>query len=532
MKKLFIYLTVSIFGLATMSSCVGDLTIDKPIDPSLTNPSEVLNSPSAFYQLLAKCYMGLATSGSQGPDSSPDIDGVDGGFGQYMRALYYMQTLTTDEAVIGWNDGTLRDLHGLSWTNSDLFIAAMYYRIGQQISTCNELIRKANEYGFADNSDVKLYIAEARALRALSYYHAIDMFGGFPFTTEASSVGATNPPYKTRAELYEWLVNEVQEITPLLKDEKTNVYGRCDKGLTKMILAKLYLGSQVYTGTAQWKACADVCSDIIAKYPTLHSNYSEMFVADNNRCTDEIIFAVEQDGINTQSYGATNFLIFGSTGSEAVKAENTADQDKENDLFAEYRAMMGISSGWGGMRTTPQFVDLFEAGDQRAFFYDHGHTKEIADLGTFVNGYAVTKFRNVNHDGTAAQATGFVDTDEPVFRSADAYLMLAECAKRDSSVDQTAALNAYNAVHTRAGLSAVSSYTLDDVLDERGRELYWECFRRSDLIRFGRFTTDAYIWSWKGGTQEGQSVNSKFNLMPIPANDMNCNPNLVQNEGY
>ena len=161
-----------------------------------------------------------------------------------------------------------------------------------------------------------------------------------------------------------------------------------------------------------------------------------------------------------------------------------------------------------------------------------GYGKDIPVISEFTGGgYKSTKFSNINHDGTAAQANGFVDTDFPVFRAADAYLMLAECAKR-GGVSEAEGLGALNAVRERAGINPVASYTLQDVLDERARELAFELVRRQDLIRYGQFTTDEYLWQWKGGVYEGKAVDSKYNLYPLTSGDTNANGNLIQNEGY
>ena len=141
------------------------------------------------------------------------------------------------------------------------------------------------------------------------------------------------------------------------------------------------------------------------------------------------------------------------------------------------------------------------------------------------------KFRNVKADGSPAQTTGFVDTDFPLFRVADAHLMLAECAARGKA-DNAKGLASLNAVRERAGLEAVSSYTAQSVLDERSRELLWEGCRRTDLVRFGQFTTDAYLWEYKGSAKEGQAVADHRNLFPLPPADVNANGNLKQNAGY
>ncbi len=525
MKKYILSIIVAGFALCTgLTSCVGDLDVT-PIDPNLTLPEDVLDSEAAFEQVLAKCYASLAVSSSSGPDASPDIDGVDGGFGQYVRALFYMNELPTDEALICWNDQTVYNMHNLCWTSSDIFVTAMFSRIYYQIALCNEFLRRAKVSEFAESATMKTYMAEARALRALSYYHAIDMYGNVPMATEDNSIGATGPAQIMRADLFNWLVDEINAFKGDLKPVGQNEYGRADQGLAMMLLAKLYLNTEVYAGVNKFNECATVCKEIMNAYGALTSNYSYLFMADNNLWTNEIIFAIQQDAVNTQSYGATTFLIKAS-----IVSGNDAWQD-----------FLGVNDGWGGAVVTPEFINTFDDSDARKMFFDGGdfvnddgrHTFEINDYKVFLNGYTQYKFSNRTHDGGYGAAKNFVDTDFPVFRTADAYLMLAEAVKRGATTATEAeALAAYNAVHTRAGLTAVTSITLDDVFEERGRELYWECHRRSDLVRFGKLTTDSYLWSWKGGEHQGKAVDSKFNLMPIPVSETNANSQLVQNTGY
>lgn len=505
-----------VFALG-FSSCVNDLDVT-PIDPNVQLPQDVLKDEAAFEALLAKCYQGLACSSSDGANGGPDINGVDGGFGQYLRAYFNLQCLTTDEAVCCWNDTGLPDMHNMNWQASNQFIVAMYYRIFYQVSLCNELIRQveANPAGVEFQHKGAL-IAEARALRALSYYHAIDMFGNVPFATEKDAVGAVGPRQINRADLFAWVEKECKELIEGndLAAEGTNVYGRCDKGFVKMILAKLYLNAEVYVGQDRYADCAAICEDLVATY-SLAENFADLFAADNDRFavgTEEIIFAVPHDGINTTSYGGTNFLIFAGTG---------------GDMNA---AAAGISSGWGGLTVTKQVSERYAEGDARAmFFTDYGTA--ITDREVFTSGgYKSVKFTNVNHDGSAAQTTGFVDTDWPLFRVADAHLMLAECAARGKA-DNAKGLASLNAVRERAGLEKVSSFTAQDVLDERSRELLWEGCRRTDLIRFGQFTTDAYLWEFKGAVYEGAAVAEHRNLFPLPPADVNSNGNLKQNAGY
>ena len=519
--KVLMLAVAGVFALG-FSSCVNDLDVT-PIDPNVQLPQDVLKDEAAFEALLAKCYQGLACSSSDGANGGPDINGVDGGFGQYLRAYFNLQCLTTDEATCCWNDTGLPDMHNMNWQASNQFIVAMYYRIFYQVSLCNELIRQveANPAGVKFQNKGAL-VAEARALRALSYYHAIDLFANVPFATENDAVGAEGPRQINRADLFAWVEKECKELLEGndLAAEGTNVYGRCDKGFVKMILAKMYLNAEVWIGEDRYAECAALAKELVVAY-NLHDNFADLFAADNHLFTanatfgakNEIIFAVPHDGINTTSYGGTNFLIFAGTGGDMNAAE------------------AGISSGWVGLSVTKQVSERYAEGDARAMFFT-AYGTEISDIFNFTSGgYKSVKFRNVNHDGSAAQTTGFVDTDFPLFRVADAHLMLAECAARGKA-DKADGLASLNAVRKRAGIAEVTSFTAQDVLDERSRELMWEGCRRQDLIRFGQFTTADYVWEYKGSVKEGAAVAEHRNLFPLPPADVNANGNLKQNAGY
>ena len=441
-----------------------------------------------------------------------------------------MQELTTDVMTCCWNDGNLFDIHNMTWNATNEFILSMYYRIFFQISLCNEFIRQSQATTISGYTLKDQYIAEARALRLLSYYHAIDMFGNVPFTDETASVGSTGPEQISRADLFAWMENEAKALLEGhdLAEPGQNVYARADKGLVQMILAKLYLNAEIWAGTDRYADCAALCETLISEYP-LHPVYTDLFCADNHLCSanttyhgDEIIFLSPQDGIQLRSYGSTNFLVFASTW-------NNAEAGVQMDA-----ASQGISSGWSGLSLTGTFTSKFDESDARANFYKGDGLEQYIDylrdpVGAS-NGWKSTKFKNVNHDGTEAQAQGFVDTDFPIFRSADAYLMYAECAARNKA-DQTKGQNYLNAVRARAGVGNLA-LTLDNIIDERARELYMEGHRRQDLIRFGLFTSEKYLWEFKGGVQEGKGVDSHFNLFPLTSGDVNANGNLTQNPGY
>ncbi len=517
MKRNIIKTGLFTFALGAFTvSCTGDLDVT-PIDPNLDTPENVLTSAEAYNQILAKCYSGLAVSSPDGPSGGPDIEGIDGGFGQYLRALFNLEELPTDEVVIGWNDQTLKDLHGLQWTSSDVFVSACYSRVFYQISMCNEVMRRI---GNTDDATLKQYRAEARALRGLSYLHAIDLFGNVPFTDENSEVGGANPQQISRADLFNWLVKDMEECAEDLPANPEKY--RCGKGMVYMILAKLYLNAGVYTGTTNYPKCAEYCQKIIDLGYKLESaaDYYKMFCADNDQLLGvghELIFSVYQDHINTQAYGGTTYIICASVGGNM----NPADYGLGGD-------------GWGGIRLTPQFVNKFSDGDQRAKFFTEGQTKTIADLSKFQNGYAFTKFTNLKANGAMIDgANAFPDTDFPVFRLGDVYLMLAECQVVGGV--QCDGIARFNDIRTRAGVATIDNPTKRDIIDERGRELAWECHRRSDLVRFNLLTTAEYLWSHKGmnsnvGTPH--AVDSKYNLFPLASSDVMSNPNLKQNAGY
>lgn len=513
------HILTSLVVAALAMGCVGDLTIDEVIDPNLDTPDKVLTSQDDFSRFLSGIYTGFATSGFDGEGSS-SISGLDGGASQYFRGLYHLNELPTDESTCCWNDQTIKNFHGLSWGNSDVFIYAFYSRVYFQIAFCNEFIRQVNSTTVSlDNKDE--LIAEARAMRAFCYLHAIDNFGNCPFVTENSSTGAPNQI--ERADLYNWIESECLSLLGSesgLPDANKSSSTRMDKGVVSMILAKLYLNAEVYTGKAEWKKCADMCESIMGMGYKLHADYADLFCADNNKCSEEIMWSVQQDSKNTRSYGVTNYIIFASTG-DGVDA-----------------AAQGISSGWGGLRATDAFYQTFKDNDARKLFAptDNGyHDGPITDVGEWKEGgHPCMKFKNVNADGTAAQAEGFVDTDFPVFRYADVLLMYAECALHsESQVNKdTEGLKAFNAVHERAGLEKLSAYDAKILIAERGRELYQECWRRSDLIRFGLFTSNDFVWDYKGGDAEGTGCQEFRTLYPIPQQDLNANPNLKQNAGY
>lgn len=529
MKKTAYIFTIAAGFLFLFSSCLKDLDTE-PLDDRETTAADVFKDPAAYQQFLAKVYAGLAVSGQEGPAGMADISGIDEGFGQYLRGLWYHQVLSTDEAVIGWDDQTIKDFVYQSWTSTDVFTAAMYYRIFYQISLANEYIRetsdaKLNERNVSGNlrTQVEGYRAEARFLRALSYWHAMDIFGNVPFVTEEDAIGAFLPDQISRADLFTYIEEELLAIIPLMADPgSVGYYARADKAAAWMLLAKLYLNAEVYTGQPKYTECLTYCNLIISSGYTLEDEFSHLFNADNYLSTNEIIFRIPYHGIQTQTYGGTNFIIHAQTG---------------GDMSA---SAYGIDGGWGGLRTTKNIVNLYTPeNDPRGMFFTSGQSLEIEDVSDFSNGYASVKFTNLKRDGTPGTNLAFVDTDFPMFRLADVYLMYAEAVLRGGTGgDQGTALQYVNQIRERAFKNSSANInsgqlTLDFILDERARELFWEGHRRTDLIRYNKFAgPNNYVWPWKGNSKDGLETQAHFNLFPLPAAEVAANPQLTQNDGY
>ena len=836
------------------TSCVNDLDT-LPLDDDVVTSASVYENPDSYIQVLAKLYAGLAVSGQEGPHGNNDLSGLDEGFGQYLRAYWYAQEVPTDEAILGWNDGNLRDYFEMDWGSNNEFVSNMYYRIFYQISLCNEFIRettddKMNERGIdaARQEEIRGFRAEARFLRALSYFHALDMFANVPFVTEEDAVGSFFPEQIFRTDLFDYVESELLAIENELPAPRANEYARADQAALWMLLAKVYLNAEVYIAEEKYTEALTYSKKVIDAGYTLDEDYSYLFLADNH-LSNEVIFPIAFDGINTRTWGGTTFIIHAAAGGsinvadwgitepwaglramksfvgkfynletlKSVKmpmksavispaprksvvdypvlyvpgnyqvasgyAEGTDDWNPGDPLVAKLASVnsdeyyegyiwfandnvefklnkvpaweedytngdpdeSGTSGvlqigGWGGnnikvaengfYRITADFneatysvtktewglignatpggwdtdtnmdfdsetktwtviveltagevkfranddwginlgddggdgvleynggnIQIAESGkykfdlhlgtpdytytvekydtpdqwgiigsatptgwdsdvdmqyneeegvwslmielgageikfrandswtlnlgdngadgtleqdganiaitepgkyliildpenltyilesyiDHRAMFHFDGQNLDVNDPFEFTDGWAVAKFKNITRDGVAGSHVTYTDTDFPMFRLADAYLMYAEAVLRGGSGgDLGTAVQYINLLRERAygnpnGNITQSDLNLDFILDERARELYWECHRRTDLIRFGKFSGGDYIWQWKGAVQEGKAIDSKYDLYPIPAADVVANINLKQNPGY
>ena len=505
---------------------VGGCTDTTELPTSTITDTNYFDEPSSYRAFLAKIYAGLAVSGQQGPAGNGDIKGIDEGFSQYLRLYWEAQELPTDEAVIAWGDVGLPEMNTQLWAASNSFVVSMYYRIAFQVSMANEFLRQTTPDKLASRNvsptlaaQIQVFRAEARFLRALSYWHGIDLFGSIPLVTEDDPIGATPPPQATRQEIFDFLVAELAAIRPDLPAATgLGTYGRATQEAASMLLAHVNLNAEVYTGTARYGEALNAALAAIGGPFSLDDQYQHVFLADNKN-SPEIIFPIIQDGLHTQTWGGVTFLIHASCGGSM-----------NNTLY-------GIDGCWWGLRLKPQAYARVNGDPRFPFLYTDGQSVEVSSISNFNAGIPAPKFQNVTSSGAPGSNATHVDTDFPVFRLADAYLIYAEAVLRGGGGTREQALAYVNALRERAyggtsGNITDGELTLDFILDERGRELLWEAHRRTDLIRFGLFTGGGYLWAWKGGAAGGTATETFRDLYPLPASELTANPNLEQNPGY
>ncbi len=507
---------MALLGCAT--SCVGDL------DVTPKNPSNVtaLTTGAQYYQSFAQVYSGLAIAGV---NDQSDISVDDGGAGVYTRQLWNLQELCSDEAFIGknWNDAGLDELDYSTWSADNHWLYECMSRFTYQINVCNQFLRTIDQATSVENplsgAEITEMKAEIRVLRALSYYHMMDLFGRGPWITEANTVGET-PVTMTRQEMFPLVIADLIDAIPNVKPAAQQTYGRLSREAAYMLLAKLYLNAGVYTGTPMWAECAKACQEITKTINTLAPTYKYLFCGSNDKYVGngEILWAVPQDNSNLQTYGGTTYLGIGAWNASIPE-----------DLFHKFGS---TAAGWGGPRVRPELADAFGADDPRYLIYEGTFTNDLNDIGDWGltgSGYMCVKYVYTSEDDydntQGVLYNTFNSADFPLFRLADTFLMLAECQLRGVECNGQ---SYFDRVRERSNQPAIelNDYNL---LQERMRELYWEGHRRSDLIRFGQFSGSNYIWSWKGGVQQGQSIDSYREVYAIPTN---YTATLGQNPGY
>lgn len=535
-KYKFLAIALLLGTTAITTSCTDDLDA-LPIDANTVVAETAFGKElGAYKSSLAKIYAGYTISGNKAGDDESDVAGVDGGSqASFLRALWNMQELPTDEAHCCWTDVGIDKFNYMTWNSGNVFIKGMYYRLYYQINMANEFLRETTDEKLSSRgvesdvkAEIKIYRADARFLRALAYYYLLDMFRSVPFVTEDNKIGKEAPTQIAVKDLFTYVETELlscQEdlLVPFVGYDSRN-YGRVTQAAAWSLLSRLYLNAEVYTGTPKYTECITYSNKVINVGYQLEPTYADMFKADNGN-SKEMIFPIRYEGADTQTWGGMTFLIC-----------STVPSALQTDINAQ--------GAWQGNRARPALLTTFKkqsayADDNRVNMLksDLTENQSIIDPTSYKNGIPVVKYSNVNKDGSLP-ASNIVYTDFPLFRLGEIYLNYAEAVLRGGTGgSSTTALTYVNDLRKRAfknapnkGVIASGDLTINFLLDERGRELFFEAQRRTDLVRYGLLTTNTYLWEWKGGSFGGNAVADRFNFYPIPADDMGSNPNLTQSD--
>lgn len=553
---------------ASMSSCMADL--DKGnIDPNVSA------SPSTM-GLYSKCYAGLIMEGN---DGNADFTIDDAGKSTLLRNLFNFNELPTDEAICWWSDGGLAEIGYNQYNASTATLKFLYYRLMSNIAFDNSYLN--NDAAKED----KTRYAEVRVIRAYNYFLMLDFFGDPAFVTESSAnsplqAHTYNDKFEagksyTRAELlqmgreflFNWVKDELLAAEPDLLEAKPEVdtdadYGRIDKGTCWLLLSRLYLNAGTYLNNdgqnnPYWDKALEYAKNIIKSPYALFNDdkikpeatangykpYDLLFMGDNgsNGASCEALLPLLQDGDKTRGYGGSMFYV-AALWNESMKT--VADKDAGT-----------TGNNWSGMRVRPTFLKKFFTDptivvgktakeiramniDDRAIFWGKGDSKnertlELGDNSSFFMGIATPKWNNNYSTNGTPHDSYNVDTDFFLFRVAEAYLNAAEAEMHLHGEGSAKAKDYIDAIRKRAHADVHESYTLNDVLDERARELYCEGIRRTDLIRFNQFGGAAsYKWELKGGSANGTTFDKTKNVYPLPSSETLANKNLTQIDGY
>ena len=560
MKKIFLKTAMASMLCMGFVSCADELNI-KPVDP--------LNLQTYTTEgLLAKQYATLGLTGQKGPAGVQDLSGDEGETG-FIRTVFNLEELMTDETLWAYqtNEG-IAQITSMNWDKDNARVNWAYQRLMYNINQYNFFISEQSGSLSEDK------IAEVRFLRALNYYYFLDLYRKAPFKDTFDS---NLPTEKSGKELYEWLDNELTTIEPLMAEvgayNNSENFGRADRGAAYALHARLALNSFVYTDgqVKDYQKAIHYCDEIInsGKYDLSrvaksgYSGYQQLFMGDNDCNPDarkEIIFPIRQDGVKTRAYAGTSYLVNASTITGMPYASTSdpwkcffarvdlikkffpngdipkaTDEDLKN-LTNPSKDQVIAKDNEKGISTADVVA---QAKDDRALFYmgiggcsGKARTLTPGDAITGpLNGASFVKWTNFHADGTPQHHQNFSDTDFPLFRLAEIYLTRAEAKYRlNRSQDGLAdILEVQGRAHREIKASSVDEQTL---IDEWCREFYMEGRRRSDLVRFGLFTGSKYLWSFKGGVENGQGIPTKFEIYPIPGDEMKNNPNMTQNPKY
>lgn len=527
------------------TACIGDLDT-LPLNPSDSTSETVYGADESGYIAgLTKLYFNFVSN------ETTDLQVSDAGASELVRAFWTVQEVTSDACKCAWeNDAWVRAMNTNTWSDADNDATyAVYVRTLQGIAYTNEYLRQTASDRLSDRgvsselaTKIQGFRAEARFLRAYFYWMALDVFGDVPFTTENSPFGGgVNPKQASRKDVFDYCISE---LTALAADDSPmpaarSNYPRADKGAVLGLLARMYLNAEVYTGTPMWQEAKDACEDIFTMGYSLCPEYADLFRGDNGEnpeALNEVLFGISYDAEQTQSYGGTSYLTLA-----AIAATDVSSTQMIN----------GVNNGWGGIRVPYEYVEkyfnvrnadysagTYDVNDKRGrMFYIKGRSESMdGALYVFLNGWSCLKFNNIPHNMDqdsyleTAASKAYSDIDFPMIRLGEIYLIYAEACMNLGQANT--ALPKVQELAARAGVTAPTSITQEWLIEERSRELMWEGHRRTDLIRYGKFTSSSFLWTYKGGSFSGQGFDDHMKIFAIPASELASNPELHQNPGY
>ncbi|WP_421938865.1 RagB/SusD family nutrient uptake outer membrane protein [Pedobacter sp.] len=506
MKK---YIAAAFLATLSLGACT---KLDVDVESQLTN-GNFPATPDAFVAATGTVYQKF-----------------NAGFGVDIWRMY---ELTSEEVIItarngGYYDqGRYQTLHKHNWAPDHPIILSAWQWGYAGISDCNRVLNILEKS--VDSPTKTQFLNEIRAMRALYYLYVMDMFGNVPITSFGT---AESPKQSTRAEVFSYIEKELLAISEGLSAPATvtaEFYGRPTKWMAYAMLQKLYMNAEQYIGKAMYTE-ANVYADKIinGSSMTLVGDYNSLFAV-NNGANTETIFAAIYDANYSGGNAMTRFTLH-----SALRAKYNLPFSPSNAqcTLKEFYALFNLTNdvrnaSWlvGKQFLNDGTTPIMNGSGQLDFTADIILTnQETMDVGPEVNGVS-RGIRSIKFypDPNTNSSTRFQNNDMPIFRLADVYLLKAEALLRTGG-SLTEALKWFNKVRVRVKAPEVTTLTLDQILDERGRELAWEGWRRNDLIRFGKYQGK---WGFKNGG-EGASRD----IFPIPATELVLNKNLKQNTGY
>ncbi|MDR8392516.1 RagB/SusD family nutrient uptake outer membrane protein [Aliifodinibius sp. S!AR15-10] len=550
MNKLSRYVGLLLLTVVfTLGSCT-DLT--ETVDDQVTSEN-FFQTDQEFVSALGDAYGPLSRWGGHNGNSSNN-------------------EISTDEMIVtqkgaDWEDGGVwirMKRHTFAYDDPNINNAWLDLYSG--VNNCNRLIFQFEslvEEGTVSQEDAAGFIAELKVLRAFYYLQLLDNFGNVPIITQFE--GADENPSQPsqnfqegRTAVFNFVEDEVTANMDQLSEDVGSTYGRVNKWVAHMILAKLYLNAEVYTGTERWSDVVTQANAIIDSGNfSMAANYEDNFVV-NNEGSPEFIFAVPYDQVFLQGFNMV--MMTNHVAAQSMFELQAQPWNGYATMEEFYRSYIDPQQNPGPQGTvfgieptseeTPGVEEVQGTLDDRLSNFIVGPAfstsgERISDDGATAadpNGAPISfhpQIFNLEPNGLRQAgarvgkfkfeigATSNMNNDFPIYRYTDVLLMKAEALWRMDNSDAEA-LRLVNMVRNRAGVDDFNSLTADRLLAERGREMFYEIFRRQDLIRFeGDEGATEFNDSWKFK----QTSPDWRNVFPIPRDQLEANNNLVQNPG-